>query len=307
MLSHIFEAINMKHTDILGGSMTLENNINYKNFSSCFLPVIEKQVFRMGIAGNYGINSSDIEWAADQGANYWVWGASFKKVTAGIKEVIKKNRENHVVSLLGWGFFGWQVRQGIEKALRKLNTDYLDVFKLGWLGKTSFYSQGVVDSLLKLKQEGKIKAIGTSIHDRKRAGKLALDSDLDLLMIRYNAKHTGAEEDIFPYLKKRNPCVISYTALAWQQLINPIKGIEIPPWPGGNEKEQIPPLTPEICYRFVLSNPNVHLTLTGPKNREQLKTNFRAVEQGKLTNEELDWVRQYGKLIRSKRKFDYIK
>ena len=261
----------------------------------------------MGIAGNYGIDSSDVEWAAEQGANYWVWGASFKKVTAGIKEVIRKNREKNVVALLGWGFFGWQIRQSVEKALRKLNTDYLDVFKLGWLGRTSIYSQGIVDSLLKLKQEGKIKAIGTSIHDRQRAGQLALDSELDLLMIRYNAKHTGAEEDIFPYLKKRNPAVVSYTALAWQQLINPVKGIEMAPWPGSKEKAKIPPLTPELCYRFVLSNPHVHLVLTGPKNREQLMMNFSAMQQGTLTPEELNWIREYGNLIRSKKRFDYIK
>ena len=288
--------------------MTKEHNRIQNDFSFRILPVIEKRVFRMGIAGNYGIDSSDIEWAAEQGANYWVWGASFKKVTAGIKEVIRKNREKNVVALLGWGFFGWQVRQSIEKALRELNTDYLDVFKLGWLGRTSIYSQGVVDSLLKLKREGKIKAIGTSIHDRQRAGQLALDSELDLLMIRYNAKHTGAEEDIFPHLKKRNPAVVSYTALAWQQLINPVKGIEVAPWPGSKEEEaKIPPLTPELCYRFVLSNPHVHLVLTGPKNREQLMMNFRAMQQGTLTPEELNWIRQYGKLVKSKKRFDYIK
>ena len=279
----------------------------HSDFAFRVLPVIDKRVFRLGIAGNYGIDSSDVKWAAEHGANYWVWGHSFKKVTAGIKEVIRKDREKNVVSLLGWGFFGRQVRRSIEKALRNLNTDYLDVFKLGWLGRTSIYSQGVVDSLLKLKQEGKIKAIGTSIHDRKRAGKLALDSELDLLMIRYNDIHTGAEEDIFPYLKKRNPSVVSYTALAWQQLINPVKDIEMAPWPGSKEEAKIPPLTPELCYRFVLSNPHVHLVLTGPKNREQLMMNFRAIQQGALTPQELDWIRQYGKLIKSKRKFDYIK
>ena len=287
--------------------MTTEHNSIQSDFSFRILPVIEKRVFRMGIAGNYGIDSSDVEWAAEHGANYWVLGTSFKKVTAGIKEVIRKNREKNVVALLGWGFFGWQVRQSIEKALRKLNTDYLDVFKLGWLGRTSIYSHGVVDSLLKLKQEGKIKAIGTSIHDRQRAGELALDSEIDLLMIRYNAKHTGAEEDIFPHLKKRNPAVVSYTALAWQQLINPVKGIEVAPWPGSKEEAKIPPLTPELCYRFVLSNPHIHLVLTGPKNREQLMMNFRAMQQGTLTPEELNWIRQYGKLIKSKKRFDYIK
>jgi aryl-alcohol dehydrogenase-like predicted oxidoreductase len=287
--------------------MVMEHNSIQGDFSFTNLPVIEKRVFRMGIAGNYGINSSDVEWASEHGANYWVWGANFKKVTTGIKEVIRNNREKNVVAMLGWGFFGWQIRQSVEKALRKLNTDYLDVFKLGWLGRTSIYSHGIVDSLLKLKEEGKIKGIGVSIHDRQRAGQLALDSEIDLLMIRYNAKHTGAEEDIFPHLKKRNPAVVSYTALAWQQLINPVKGIEIDPWPGIKEETKIPPLTPELCYRFVLSNPHVHLVLTGPKNREQLMMNFRAMRQGILTQEELNWIRQYGILIRSKKRFDYIK
>ncbi len=204
--------------------------------------------------------------------------------------------------------FGWQIRKSVEKALRELNTDYLDVFKLGWLGRTSIYSKGVADSLLKLKQEGKIKAVGTSIHNRQRAGQLAQDSELALLMIRYNAKHTGAEEDIFPYLQKRNPAIVSYTALAWQQLIRPVKGIEMPPFPGSKEEACQPPcLTPELCYRFVLSNPHVHLVLTGPKNREQLMMNFQAMHQGPLTLEEINWIRQYGKLLRSKKRFDYIK
>jgi len=287
--------------------MTTEHNNTQGDFSFRMLPVIRKPVFRMGIAGNYGINSSDVRWASEQGANYWVWGVSFKKVTEGIKEVLRKDREKNIVAVLGWGYFGWQVRRSVEKALRTLGTDYLDVFKLGWLGRTSAYSRGVVDSLLKLKEEGKIKAIGASIHDRKRAGALALESELDLLMVRYNAKHPGAEEDIFPYLRKRNPAVVSYTALAWRQLIRPVKGIEMEPWPGSSQGAKVPPLTPELCYRFVLSNPHVHLVLTGPRNREQLMANLSALQQGPLTSEELSWIRQYGKLIRSKKRFDYIR
>ncbi|SHI12016.1 hypothetical protein [Desulfofustis glycolicus] len=89
------------------------------DFSHTVLPVVNKTVFRMGVAGNYGIDSTDIKWAADQGANYWVWGRGFGKVTDGIKEVIKPDRENHVVAMLGWGYFGWQVRRSVENALRK--------------------------------------------------------------------------------------------------------------------------------------------------------------------------------------------
>ena len=285
--------------------MTAATNRPATDFSHALLPVVDKPVFRMGIAGNYGIDSTDIRWAADRGANYWVWGASFRKVTEGIRDTIRRDRDKHVVAMLGYGLWGRQVRQSVEKALRKLDTDYLDVFKLGWLGRTSFYRQGIVDVLLQLKREGKIKAIGTSIHDRRRAGRLAIDSEIDLFMIRYNAKHPGAEQDIFPYLEKRHPAVVSYTALAWGQLIRPLKKIEMPPWPGP-EGGHVPPLTPVICYRFVLSNPHVHLVLTGPKNRDQLIENFTAVQQGPLTGEEIDWMRQYGKIVRSRKRIDYV-
>lgn len=286
--------------------MLTQNDDPAKGFTSTILPVIGKSVCRMGIAGNYGIGPADIAWAAEQGANYWLWGASFKKITEGIKNVVRQDREKHVVAMLGWGVFSWQIRLNVENALRKLDTDYLDVFTLSWLGRMSGYRQNLIDTLLTLKQEGKIKAIGVSIHDRQRAGRLALDSAIDLFMIRYNAKHPGAEQDIFPHLVRRNPAVVCYTALAWQQLTRPLQDIVMPPWPGSDHAE-VPPLTPELCYRFVLTNPHVHLVLTGPANREQLKQNFAALGQGPLSPEELSWVRQYGRLVKSRKKLDYLK
>jgi len=53
--------------------MVSEHKIIQSDFEFRVLPVIEKKVFRMGIAGNYGIDSSDVKWAAEHGANYWVW------------------------------------------------------------------------------------------------------------------------------------------------------------------------------------------------------------------------------------------
>ena len=49
------------------------------------------------------------------------------------------------------------------------------------------------------------------------------------------------------------------------------------------------------------------MILTGPKNRKQLVANLKAIQQGALTLEELNWIRQYGELIRSKKRFDYIR
>ena len=277
--------------------------LSSEDFLYTTLPAVGKKVLRMGIAGNFGIQSDDVEFAAEQGANYWLWGAGFSKITKGVMNVLRKDRDHHVVAMLGYGIAGWQIRLSVENALRTLNTDYLDVFKIAWLGRTSRYSEGIVSTLLTLKEEGKIRAIGTSIHDRQRAGNLVKDSAIDVFMIRYNAKHPGAETDIFPHLNVRNPAVISYTALAWGQLIKPFQEINMLPWPG-EEKQDVPPLTPELCYRFVLSNQHVHIVLTGPKSRTQLEQNLKVLQKGPLIKEEMHWVREYGKKLKGRKRFD---
>ncbi|EDY82843.1 oxidoreductase, aldo/keto reductase family [Verrucomicrobiia bacterium DG1235] len=275
-----------------------------KQFHTTNLPKIGKKVTRLGIAGNCGLNSDDALWAADQGANYWVYGQGFKKMKPALRELAKIDREKHIIALLGWGYFGSQIRHAVEKTLRDLKTDYLDVFKLGWLGVTSRYHQSTIDALVQLRLEGKIRAIGTSIHNRERAGKLVLDSEIDLFMIRYNAKHPGAEDDIFPNLDLRKPAVVSYTALAWTQLTKPVKNVEMPMWPGAGPAPI--PLTPDLCYRFALSNPHVHVVLSAPKNRDQLKENLESLSKGPLNEEELSWIRKYGKILHDKKRRDYF-
>jgi aryl-alcohol dehydrogenase-like predicted oxidoreductase len=124
------------------------------------------------------------------------------------------------------------------------------------------------------------------MHDRKRAGKLAEDSPLDMLMIRYNAAHPGAEQDIFPYLAKRRPAIVAYTATRWGGLLKRPKG-----WNG-------PVMTAGDCYRFCLSNANVDLVLTGPKNRQQIQENLHDLrEKGPLSDEEMHWIREFGWVV----------
>lgn len=274
------------------------------DFAHVDLPHVGKRVFRMGVAGTYGINSDDVRFAADKGVNYWVWGLGFGRVTEGIRDVLKADRERHVLAMLGGGVFGRQVRWSVENALRDMKIDYLDVFLLGWLGVSSRYAPGIVDTLLKLKEEGKLRAIGTSIHDRERAGALARDSAIDLFMLRYNAKHPGCEQDVFPHLAVRKPAVVAYTATAWRQLLRPLRGVEIGAAPAS--LGVAPPLTPAHCYRFCLTNPNVHVVLTGPANRAELEQNLACVQQGPLAGDELAWVREYGLKVKSQRKLDYV-
>ena len=51
----------------------------------------------------------------------------------------------------------------------------------------------------------------------------------------------------------------------------------------------------------------VHVVLTGPQNREQLSQNMEAIKQGPLEPDEMNWIRQYGQLVKSKKRLDYVK
>ena len=162
----------------------------------------------------------------------------------------------------------------------------IDVFQLFWLGKMSAFTRGVQAEMTALRDEGKVRWLCASIHDRPRAGRLAADSILDALMIRYNAAHPGAEQEIFPHLAARRPAVVSYTATAWRKLLAAPKG-----WSG-----KVP--TAGDCYRFCLSSPHVDVALTGPRTVAQLRENLAAVERGPLSAEEDAWMRAVGRAVR---------
>ena len=122
-----------------------------------------------------------------------------KALTPALRDALARDRDRYVVSagpLLG--YFPGAVRRAAEAALRTLGVDFLDVFQLYWLGKMSAFTAAVREEMNRLREEGKVRALGVSIHDRPRAGKLAEESILDLLMIRYNAAHPGAEVGDLP-------------------------------------------------------------------------------------------------------------
>jgi aryl-alcohol dehydrogenase-like predicted oxidoreductase len=245
-----------------------------------------KKIFRLGLAPNFGVDEGGVRAAMDRGVNLFLWTAKRKGLERPLREALKGRRDDvAVVAFVNIGFFGWGVRRGAESVLKSLETDYIDVLQLGWVGVGSAYTGATEKELVALRESGKVRAIGISIHDRPRAGKLAESSPLDQLMIRYNAAHPGAEREIFPHCRDKKPTILAYTATSWRSLLKKPKG-----WDG-------PAMTAGDCYRFQLSNPHVDLAWTGPANRAQLEENLNALEKGPLTDEEQKWMRAYGKAV----------
>lgn len=246
---------------------------------------VDKKVFRLGLAANYGIEEAGIRSAFDRGINY-VYLTPRGKMAKPLRDAITRDRDKLVIAAGPTvGFFGGSVRRAAERLLKKLDLDYVDVFQLMWLGVGSALTTATERELRHLKESGKAKVLAVSIHDRQRAGKLAVDSPLDLLMIRYNAAHPGAERDIFPHLEKRNPNIVAYTATSWRKLLKKPRGWTRDPMSAGD------------CYRFNLSSPHVDVCLTGPASTQQLDDNLAAIEKGPLTPEEDTWMREFGRAV----------
>ncbi len=249
-------------------------------------PRIGKRVFRLGLSASYGLDEAGAREALASGMNYVFWSPMAKKLTNALRDAVRTDRERLVIaSGPTFGYLRGAIRRGAERALKTLGTDYLDVFQLYWLGKMSAWTASTVEELVKLKEEGKVRALGVSIHDRERAGRLAEDSPLDLLMVRYNAAHPGAEKDVFPHLERRRPAVVAYTATSWTKLLRPPRRWKGPVPAAGD------------CYRFCLTSPHVDVVLSAPGSVAKLRENLRALEKGPLSDAEMRFMRELGRVV----------
>jgi aryl-alcohol dehydrogenase-like predicted oxidoreductase len=269
--------------------MTSPGSHPQDSFTHRYVPALKRTVHRLGLAGNYGINHDEFRRALDMGPQYVFWTPRMKEVTPALRDALKQRREHFVIATgPTLGLTAGALRSAVEEARKLLQTDYVDILQLFWLGKTSAWTDGTRDELLRQRELGHAKAIGVSIHDRPRAGEMVQSSPLDLFMLRYNACHPGIEQDVFPHLPKRDPrpAILAYTATAWGKLLSAPSD-----WTG-------PRYTAGDCYRFALSNPNVDMALCGPANLAQLQENLQALERGPMSPDELAQFRAFGARVK---------
>ncbi len=252
-------------------------------------------VHRLGLSATYRPGKKVVYKALDEDLNYFFFFGFDNQMVKVLREVLRQRRENIIVATgaynLLWGHPN--LRRTLEKRLRTLRTDYIDVFLFLGVTQEKHFTDQVKEELYQFREEGKVRAVGISTHNRKFAGKLVNEGILDVIMMRYNAAHRGAEQDIFPYLEKYNPGVVSFTATRWRYLIRRPKN-----WP---KNEPVP--TPGMCYRFVLSNPKVHVCMTAPANLKQFEENVKALRLGSLTQEEMELMTKFGDAVHHTKKW----
>jgi aryl-alcohol dehydrogenase-like predicted oxidoreductase len=250
------------------------------------------EVGRLGVASGYGAPTEAFEEAFEQGCNYFYWG-SFRRSNMGdaIKNIASGGgRDKLVVVVQVYNRVASMMAASVERALRKAKLDYADVLLLGW--HNSLPSKGIIDAAQKLKDSGKVKLLAMSGHNRPAFPIVAREAEgiFDIFHIRYNAAHRGAEEDVYPKLPESGrPGIVTYTATCWSKLLKPANTPQGEKTPGAAD-----------CYRYVMSNPDVDVCMTGPKNREQMQEALKVLELGPLSEEEIEWMRKVGDRVRGK-------
>jgi aryl-alcohol dehydrogenase-like predicted oxidoreductase len=253
------------------------------------------EAFRLGLSASYRPGKDTVRLALDEGIDLLFFFGVDTQLAAVLRELPPSRKQRLVLCTGAYNYVWWRqdVRRALEKRLRQIGVECIDVFLFLGVMKPGQMPERVFEDLRRLREEGKVKAIGLSTHDRAFAGRLAAEGAVDVLMIRYNAAHRGAERDIFPHLAAHDPGVIGYTATRWGFLARPTPG-----WPKGG---RVPDAG--MAYRFVLANPHVDVVLTAPRSRRQLVENLRAVRQGPLSEDDMELMRRFGDAVHRRRKW----
>jgi predicted aldo/keto reductase-like oxidoreductase len=232
------------------------------------------RVCRLGLAtrGNTCLEADDVLQAIERGVNYLNWCGHADGMQAAIRN-LGSRRKNVSIAVQLSARRADEAQRELDWFHDQLATDYLDVVTYYYVESESEWNEilgqdGAARVVEAAREEGRVRCIGLTSHQRPLAAQAAKSGRLDLLMVRYNAAHRGAERDVFPSTTNENVPVVAFTCLRWGALLK-----ATPDDPPGF-------VVPSAYdwYRFVLCQPAVAVALMAPNGREELLENLTLLD-----------------------------
>ena len=116
-----------------------------------------------------------------------------------------------------------QIRKEVEESLRRLRTDYIDIYQIHWPDPLVPVAE-TAGVMLELLREGKIRAIGVSNYGPDQLDAFSRAAPIHTVQPPYNLFERGIEIDILPYAKQHGIAVLAYGALCRGLLSGKVKG-----------------------------------------------------------------------------------
>ncbi len=214
------------------------------------------------------------------------------------------------------------LRKGLEGSLRRLGTDYIDIYHLHGLRleQYEYYRQEILPELQALKRQGLIRCIGITEHwnaDLEHEMlRRALDDDVwDVIMLGFNLLNQSAGQSLLPLAKSKGVGVLIMFAVR-RALSNPaeLKAtlrelIESGEIDAGaiNLEEPLGFLLadgsalslPDAAYRFCLAEAGEAVILSGTGNPRHLADNLASIQRPPLPAAHVQRLKQIFGKVRS--------
>jgi predicted aldo/keto reductase-like oxidoreductase len=252
-------------------------------------------VSRLGLAtrGNACLTHDDVWQALQAGINYWNWCGHDDGMAAAARDLGSRRRDVVIaIHLESRDKEGAQ--RELDQNLSQLRTDHIDVVTFYYVEHREEWEEilgekGALPAMKEAQNQGTVRMIGLTTHQRQLGEEVLRGHQLDLLMVRYNAAHRGAETSLFPIAQELETPIVTFTSLRWKGLLHSTP--DDPP-------NFTPPGAPE-WYRLVLSNSAVSVALMAPDNRKELQDNLSLLADWRPpTEQERDAMLQHGERVR---------
>jgi aryl-alcohol dehydrogenase-like predicted oxidoreductase len=187
-------------------------------------------------------------------------------------------------------FTGENVTAGVEQSLRRLQTDHLDVVQVhGNPTRKELEDGGVIDAMLKLQRDGKVRWLGIS----QRLPLLAEFVDAEyfqVVQVPYSALQRH-NEDVIGALKRAGKAIVARgvtgrgaPAKNWAtRPIGTAQGEVRDLWQKAKLDEALDGLSPiEFMIRFALSNDDIDVALVATTDEAHLAADIAIAVKGAL-------------------------
>jgi predicted aldo/keto reductase-like oxidoreductase len=160
----------------------------------------------------------------------------------------------------------------LDEQLKKLDVDYLDFYLFHSLNEKTFKERilgmNLIDRAKAARTAGKIKHIGFSFHDKPEVLKEIIDTGaFDLMLVQYNIVDPVNEEMIAYAAEKGLAVAIMGTVGGGRLAGEPPESMRH--WLSDARENFV-----DLAFKFVLSNPNISVALSGMGSEEMLDDNL---------------------------------
>ena len=213
-------------------------------------------------------------------------------------------------SLFEWDFSSSYLLSAINRSLKRLDTDYVDLFQVHVPPKSEDDFSNIEKAFKKIKSENKANYCGVSIGNQFETGIKLIEMGLvDTLQIHFSLLEFGATKELFSVAKKNSIGIIASEPLAkgfltgkyQKQTIFPKNDVRVR-FSINEIKMKVEKANDfqvfvnenrtmsQVALLYILSHDAISTCIPGSKSVEQLKLNILSTEK-KLSNNELEKIK----------------